>query len=139
MKFAANMFDTVQNVDGLDVMAGLPKEKSVAVHGSYTSAQCVACRAVVPIDKFVAELVGKQETPPLCPKPKCRAFLKPSIVMYGVAAAALVRLLRLSPFATGTESHCRRNFLRFRRKMWPRLIALSSWAHLWRSSRSVRA
>jgi NAD-dependent SIR2 family protein deacetylase len=73
----------VQNVDGLDVMAGLPKEKSVAVHGSYTSAQCVACRAVVPIDKFVAELVGKQETPPLCPKPKCRAFLKPSIVMYG--------------------------------------------------------
>ena len=70
-------------MDGLDVMAGLPKEKSVAVHGSYTSAQCVACRAVVPIDKFVAELVGKQETPPLCPKPKCRAFLKPSIVMYG--------------------------------------------------------
>lgn len=72
-----------QNVDGLDIIAGLPKDKSVAVHGSYSSAQCVQCRTIVPIDKFVADLVGKQATPPLCPKPKCRAFLKPSIVMYG--------------------------------------------------------
>jgi NAD-dependent histone deacetylase SIR2 len=75
-------FHAAQNVDGLDIIAGLPKDKSVAVHGSYSSAQCVQCRTIVPIDKFVADLVGKQATPPLCPKPKCRAFLKPSIVMY---------------------------------------------------------
>jgi NAD-dependent SIR2 family protein deacetylase len=65
---------TVQNVDGLDIMSGLPKDKSIAVHGSYTSAQCVRCYSVVPIDTFVAELVGKHATPPLCRKPKCRAF-----------------------------------------------------------------
>lgn len=71
-----------QNVDGLDVMAGLPKNKSIAVHGSYSSAQCVQCRTIVPIEKFVEELVEKMATPPLCRKVKCQAFLKPSIVMY---------------------------------------------------------
>jgi NAD-dependent histone deacetylase SIR2 len=71
-----------QNVDGLDVMAGLPKNKSIAVHGSYSSAQCVQCRTIVPIEKFVEELVEKMATPPLCRKAKCQAFLKPSIVMY---------------------------------------------------------
>ncbi len=74
-----------QNVDGLDVRAGLPKAKSVAVHGSYTSAQCVECRAVMSIERFVEELVGKMATPPLCAKAKCRGFVKPSIVMYGCA------------------------------------------------------
>jgi len=74
-----------QNVDGLDVRAGLPKAKSVAVHGSYGSAQCVQCRAVMPIAQFVEELVDKMATPPLCPKPKCRGFVKPSCVMYGCA------------------------------------------------------
>ena len=59
--------------------------------------------------------------------------------VWPVATAALVCLLRVSPFATCTESHCRRSFSRFRRKMWPRLIALLSWARLWRSSRSVRS
>ena len=68
-------------MDGLDVRAGLPCDKSVAVHGSYSSAHCVKCRSVVPIDRFVEELVDKMATPPLCPKAKCRAYLKPSVVM----------------------------------------------------------
>lgn len=72
-----------QNVDGLDLRAGLPSEKSVAVHGSYSSAQCVKCHGIVPIESYVAELVDRMATPPLCPKADCRAFLKPSSVMYG--------------------------------------------------------
>ena len=40
---------------------------------------------------FVGELVDKMATPPLCPKPKCRGFVKPSCVMYG--CARLQRLL----------------------------------------------
>ena len=70
-----------QNVDGLDLRAGLPSEKSVAVHGSYSSAQCVKCHGIVPIESYVAELVDCMATPPLCPKADCRAFLKPSSVM----------------------------------------------------------
>ncbi len=74
-------FVSLQNVDGLDLRAGLPSEKSVAVHGSYSSARCVKCRGIVPIERYVEELVDRMATPPLCPKAKCRAFLKPNSVM----------------------------------------------------------
>jgi NAD-dependent protein deacetylase/lipoamidase len=63
-----------QNVDGLHRRAG--SREIVEVHGSLREAECVHCRARVPMADAVEQL-------PLPPCPECGEVLKPGVVMFG--------------------------------------------------------
>ena len=63
-----------QNVDGLHQRAG--SREVVEVHGSLREAECIHCRARVPMDDALASL-------PLPACPDCGEVLKPGVVMFG--------------------------------------------------------
>jgi NAD-dependent deacetylase len=63
-----------QNIDGLHQRAG--SREVVEVHGSVRDAECIHCRARVPMEDAVASL-------PLPPCPECGEILKPGVVMFG--------------------------------------------------------
>ena len=70
-----------QNIDSLENMAGLPKDKIVAAHGNFDSARCVFTNKVVPVEEVRhaylnnahAELNKKHKT----------KLVKPDIVFFG--------------------------------------------------------
>jgi NAD-dependent SIR2 family protein deacetylase len=45
-----------QNIDGLDLQAGLPSELVVNVHGSLREICCEFCKAPFPVERFCSEL-----------------------------------------------------------------------------------
>ncbi|CAG9466880.1 unnamed protein product [Pedinophyceae sp. YPF-701] len=68
-----------QNIDSLEVEAGLPKEKLVAAHGNFDSAACIDCRksyATEEVRKYVEE-----QRPMHCSE--CEGLVKPCIVFFG--------------------------------------------------------
>jgi len=78
-----------QNVDGLHQRAG--SREVVEVHGSLREAECIRCRARVPMADAVASLPW-----PACPA--CGEILKPGVVMFGelLPAAAIERAQALA-------------------------------------------
>ncbi|GJD07453.1 NAD-dependent protein deacetylase hst2 [Galdieria sulphuraria] len=68
-----------QNVDGLELTAGIPPCRLVQAHGSMSSAHCIECHAEVSIDK-VKEAI-KDDRIPVCEK--CKGVVKPDIVFFG--------------------------------------------------------
>jgi len=80
-----------QNIDGLHERAG--SREVVEVHGSIRSASCLECGERVPLEEVVAAL----RTAPAPPCPRCRAVLKPDVVMFGelLPAGAIDRAIEL--------------------------------------------
>ena len=78
-----------QNVDGLHGRAG--SRDVVEVHGSLREAECIQCRARVPMAVAVESL-------PLPACPECGELLKPGVVMFGelLPVAAIVRAQELA-------------------------------------------
>jgi NAD-dependent deacetylase len=72
-----------QNIDGLHTRAG--SRQVIEVHGSIRTATCLECGEQVPLDPAA----------PNCPK--CRAILKPDVVMFGelLPAEAMERATEL--------------------------------------------
>lgn len=80
-----------QNIDGLHERAG--SREVVEVHGSIRSASCLECGERVPLEEVVAAL----RAAPAPPCPRCRAVLKPDVVMFGelLPADAIDRAIEL--------------------------------------------
>jgi NAD-dependent deacetylase len=80
-----------QNIDGLHARAG--SREVVEVHGSIRSASCLECGERVPLEEVVAAL----RAAPAPPCPRCRAVLKPDVVMFGelLPADAIDRAIEL--------------------------------------------
>mmetsp|Transcript_10154 Transcript_10154/g.37174 ORF Transcript_10154/g.37174 Transcript_10154/m.37174 type:complete len:215 (+) Transcript_10154:3-647(+) len=71
-----------QNIDSLEALAGLPKEKIVAAHGNFDSATCLTTKRKVPIEEVRAAIAdGKRGWQAL--KEKHGGLVKPDIVFFG--------------------------------------------------------
>jgi len=67
-----------QNIDTLEQVAGMPKDKVVFAHGSFATAHCVGCHKEYSSD-YVREQIFKDE-PVKC---ECGSYIKPDIVFFG--------------------------------------------------------
>ena len=71
-----------QNIDSLETLAGLPKEKMVAAHGNFDSAHCVSTGKPVPVDEVKeAILAGEEGWQAL--RDRHGGLVKPDIVFFG--------------------------------------------------------
>ncbi|KAG8438752.1 hypothetical protein GDO86_005084 [Hymenochirus boettgeri] len=68
-----------QNIDGLERLAGIPADKIVEVHGTFSSASCSLCYTPFPPDK-AKELIFSGISP-ICNI--CSGLVKPDIVFFG--------------------------------------------------------
>jgi len=68
-----------QNVDGLELSAGLPEDKLVFAHGSFSSASCASCGEPETVDAVREALLADKD--PICKK--CGGFVKPDVVLFG--------------------------------------------------------
>lgn len=71
-----------QNIDGLHVLAGLPEEKVVEIHGTNRLIACISCDFREPPARAFEEF-EKTGKPPLCPR--CEGLLKPATISFGQA------------------------------------------------------
>lgn len=69
-----------QNIDSIELAAGVPAELVVQVHGSLGSASCIECERPVP-RQFMLDAI-QSGTVVRCTAP-CNGLLKPDIVFYG--------------------------------------------------------
>ena len=67
-----------QNIDGLEIKAGINSELLVEAHGNYRGAHCVKCWSSAPIDEMI-DHIKRQEIY----KCKCSGLIKPNIVFFG--------------------------------------------------------
>eukprot|EP00553_Chaetoceros_curvisetus_P001322 CAMPEP_0204620258 /NCGR_PEP_ID=MMETSP0717-20131115/6347_1 /ASSEMBLY_ACC=CAM_ASM_000666 /TAXON_ID=230516 /ORGANISM="Chaetoceros curvisetus" /LENGTH=391 /DNA_ID=CAMNT_0051634417 /DNA_START=282 /DNA_END=1457 /DNA_ORIENTATION=- len=69
-----------QNIDGLELLAGVSEEKVVECHGHFRTSSCIACG--IPFDGIEARnrIVIDGEAP-ICKK--CNGLVKPDIVFFG--------------------------------------------------------
>jgi len=70
-----------QNIDGLELLAGLAPDLLVQAHGGFQSAHCINCGLEYPPDT-VKEAVLKEDIP-RCTKKGCDGLVKPDIVFFG--------------------------------------------------------
>ena len=68
-----------QNIDGLEVKAGLPREKLVQAHGHCDSAHCTGCKIQHPQSDMMAHIANAE--PVYCSN--CGSIVKPDIVFFG--------------------------------------------------------
>jgi len=69
-----------QNIDGLELLAGVTDEKLVECHGHFRTSSCIDCG--VPFDGDEAkDTIVNQGRAPVCPK--CGGLIKPDIVFFG--------------------------------------------------------
>lgn len=72
-----------QNIDTLELLAGIPEEKTVFAHGSFSDVHCINpdCGERMELQKW-RFFIEKQE-PPRCDKCAEQALVKPDIVFFG--------------------------------------------------------
>lgn len=71
-----------QNIDGLELKAGVSIDKLVQAHGSLRNPSCTKCHRTFPSNKLYRKMV-KNGIAPKCSDHKCHGFVKPDIVMFG--------------------------------------------------------
>lgn len=71
-----------QNIDSLETLAGLPKDKMVAAHGNFDSAHCIATGAEVPVQE-VREAILAGEEGWRAMRERHGGLVKPDIVFFG--------------------------------------------------------
>jgi NAD-dependent deacetylase sirtuin 2 len=71
-----------QNIDSLETLAGLPKEKLVAAHGNFDSATCIETGEKVPIDQL-ERAIFKDKCGWKTLRKKYGGLVKPDIVFFG--------------------------------------------------------
>jgi len=72
-----------QNIDGLELMAGISEDILVECHGNFRSAACTSC--FKPFDgKECERIIIEEQTVPICRHPSCHGgYVKPNIVFFG--------------------------------------------------------
>ena len=73
-----------QNIDGLEVEAGLSQDKIIEAHGTFSSAACTNCERKADISDVKREIMMDRD--PVCPD--CGGWIKPNIVFFGEALPA---------------------------------------------------
>jgi len=85
--------DFTQNIDTLELIAGIPREKLVFSHGSFAKSHCVGCGKEYSYE-YVRDKVFADEIP----KCECGACIKPDIVFFGEALPAEFFAKRVEDF-----------------------------------------
>lgn len=68
-----------QNIDGLERLAGIPPERLVEAHGTFSTATCTVCRRNYKGEDLCPDIMEGQV--PTCPT--CKGVVKPDIVFFG--------------------------------------------------------
>jgi NAD-dependent SIR2 family protein deacetylase len=68
-----------QNIDGLEIEAGVKQENCLQAHGTIATSHCVSCSAQVSSDLMTEHIVKGE--PLYCPK--CKGPCKPDVVLFG--------------------------------------------------------
>ena len=68
-----------QNIDGLERLAGIPADKLVEAHGTFSSASCLSCRRAQ--DTAAVKSMIMEGRRPRCVQ--CKGLVKPDIVFFG--------------------------------------------------------
>lgn len=72
-----------QNIDALEVLAGVPPDKIIEAHGSFQSAYCTQCRETYDL-RWLKREVFSPETNEEVPKcVKCGGVVRPDVVLFG--------------------------------------------------------
>jgi NAD-dependent SIR2 family protein deacetylase len=69
-----------QNIDGLEVLAGVDPDKVIECHGHFRSAHCIDCKAVYDGEECKRKFINESSVPKC---PSCGGYIKPSIVFFG--------------------------------------------------------
>lgn len=69
-----------QNIDSLELKAGLPANKFVQAHGSVNGAQCAKCRKDMDSEKLKSSLKNGEVY--LCDEQGCKGPVKPQIIFF---------------------------------------------------------
>lgn len=70
-----------QNIDGLERLTGIPEEKLVEAHGSFSSASCIVCYKKHDPDATKAKILKGDVVE--CQINGCKGLVKPDIVFFG--------------------------------------------------------
>lgn len=69
-----------QNIDGLELAAGMPRERMVMAHGGMSKPRCVSCGAKYDLESYEEEIIAGKI--PRCTKASCRKPIRPDIVFF---------------------------------------------------------
>ncbi|KAL0227886.1 hypothetical protein RCL1_004029 [Eukaryota sp. TZLM3-RCL] len=72
-----------QNIDGLETISGISKDKLIQAHGSFDAVKCIKCGSIYP--NSVLSIALKHSEPIYCNLNKCGGLLKPQVVFFGEA------------------------------------------------------
>ncbi|CAL8097799.1 unnamed protein product [Calicophoron daubneyi] len=102
-----------QNVDGLHLRSGLPREKLSELHGNLFLEQCISCRLIVKRAFDVAENTGRGQhlTGRVCPR--CRSLRPSECSLTDRALYSAIEKLKHSKNLAGAE---RKNYMLARRR-----------------------
>ncbi|XP_030845121.1 NAD-dependent protein deacetylase sirtuin-3 [Strongylocentrotus purpuratus] len=70
-----------QNIDGLERLAGIPGDKLVEAHGTFTRCTCTKCGYQHEGEDVKGTILGDRI--PRCSRPRCTGVVKPNIVFFG--------------------------------------------------------
>jgi NAD-dependent SIR2 family protein deacetylase len=70
-----------QNIDGLEVAAGIDREKCIHCHGTFAWSCCMRCKTMVQTSELYDSIMTDQI--PKCKKSDCKGIMKPSITFFG--------------------------------------------------------
>ncbi|KAL4064157.1 DHS-like NAD/FAD-binding domain-containing protein [Scleroderma yunnanense] len=70
-----------QNIDTLERLAGVPKDKIIEAHGSFASQRCIECKMPFDDERMKRAVEGGEI--PKCERRKCGGVVKPDIVFFG--------------------------------------------------------
>lgn len=71
-----------QNIDTLELIAGLPPSRIVEAHGSFAHSHCLTCRKAASKEYVLKSGVRKGEVV-RCGEEGCNGLVKPDIVFFG--------------------------------------------------------
>jgi NAD-dependent deacetylase sirtuin 2 len=69
-----------QNIDGLELRAGLPRERVIMAHGNMNNPRCVACGGKYDSDLYESEIIAGKI--PICSRAACAKPIRPDIVFF---------------------------------------------------------
>ncbi|GMR36143.1 hypothetical protein PMAYCL1PPCAC_06338, partial [Pristionchus mayeri] len=74
-----------QNIDSLELLVGVNKEKVMAAHGSHASSTCLKCKKKYDLAWITKHLEDPSKLVPYCEKADCDGVVKPDIIFFSEA------------------------------------------------------
>lgn len=73
-----------QNVDSLELRAGVPPSRLLEAHGTFRTARCAVCKKEYDGKRWKEDV--REERIPKCENVKCGGTVKPDVVLFGEQA-----------------------------------------------------